>query len=44
MDQKQLVKQMIEFNKTALDNTFSAMIVLQDQKEKIVLRFLGKAS
>lgn len=43
MDQKQLVRQMIEFNKTAFDNTFSAMTVLQDQSEKIVLRFLEKA-
>ncbi len=43
MDQKQLVKQMIEFNKTVFDNTFSAMTVLQDQTEKIVLRFMEKA-
>ena len=30
MDQKQIAKQMMEFNKTAFDNTFSAMIVLQE--------------
>lgn len=42
MDQKQIVKQMIEFNKTVFDNTFSAMTVLQDQTERIVLRFLEK--
>jgi len=43
MDQKQIAKQMMEFNKTAFDNTFSAMIVLQDQSEKLVSRFLEKA-
>ncbi len=43
MDQKQIAKQMMEFNKTAFDNTFSAMIVLQDQTEKLVSRFLEKA-
>ena len=43
MDQKQIAKQMIEFNKTAFDNTFSAMITLQDQTEKMVFRFLEKA-
>ena len=43
MDQKQIAKQMIEFNKTAFDNTFSAMITLQDQTEKMVSGFLEKA-
>jgi hypothetical protein len=43
MDQKQIAKQMMEFNKTAFDNTFSAMTVLQDQTEKLVFRFLEKA-
>ncbi len=43
MDQKQIAKQMMEFNKTAFDNTFNAMTVLQDQTEKLVFRFLEKA-
>ncbi len=43
MDQKQIAKQMMEFNKTAFDNTFSAMTTLQDQTEKLVFRFLEKA-
>ena len=43
MDQKQIAKQMIEFNKAAFDNTLTAMITMQDQTEKIVLRFLEKA-
>lgn len=43
MDQKQIAKQMMDFNKAAFDNTFNAMSVLQDQTEKLVLRFLEKA-
>jgi hypothetical protein len=43
MDQKQIAKQMMEFNKTAFDNTFNAMTVMQDQTEKLVFRFLEKA-
>lgn len=43
MDQKQIAKQMIVFNKTAFDNSFSAMTVLQDQTEKLIFRFLEKA-
>lgn len=43
MDQKQIAKQMMEFNKTAFDNTFNSMTVLQDQTEKLVFRFLEKA-
>jgi uncharacterized coiled-coil DUF342 family protein len=43
MDQKQIAKQMMDFNKTAFDNTFNSMIILQDQTEKLVFRFLEKA-
>jgi hypothetical protein len=43
MDQKQVAKQMMEFNKAAFDNTFNTMTVLQDQTEKLVFRFLEKA-
>jgi hypothetical protein len=43
MDQKQIAKQMIEFNKTAFDNSFDAMTALQDQTEKLILNFLDKA-
>ncbi|HPK53997.1 MAG TPA: hypothetical protein PK114_06005 [Smithellaceae bacterium] len=42
MDQKQIARQMMEFNKTAFDNTFNAMIILQDQTEKLFSRFLEK--
>ena len=43
MDQKQIAKQMMDFNKAAFDNSFSAMSALQDQTEKLVENFLEKA-
>ena len=43
MEQKQIVKQMMEFNKTAFDNSFRAMSALQDQTEQLVFSFLEKA-
>lgn len=43
MDQKQIAKQMMDFNKTAFDNTFNAMTFLRDQTEKFTFRFLEKA-
>ena len=36
MDPKMMAKQVIEFNKTAFDNTFNAMVLLQDQMEKVM--------
>jgi polyhydroxyalkanoate synthesis regulator phasin len=36
MEPKQIAKQVIDFNKTAFDNSFEAMTVLQDQTEKMV--------
>jgi polyhydroxyalkanoate synthesis regulator phasin len=44
MGQKQIAKQMMDFNKTVFDNTFGAMTALQDQTEKLVLSFLEKAT
>lgn len=35
MDNKQIVKQMIEFNQTAFNNTYNAVVLLQDQFERI---------
>jgi hypothetical protein len=43
MDPKQIAKQMIQFNKTAFDNTFSAMTVLQEQTEKMMGMYLDQA-
>jgi len=36
MDPKQIAKQMVDFNKTAFDNSFDAMSVIQDQAEKMI--------
>ena len=36
MDPKQIAKQIVDFNKTAFDNSFNAMAVIQDQTEKMV--------
>ncbi len=40
MEPKQIAKQMIDFSKTAFDNSFDAMAVLQDQTEKMVNAFM----
>ncbi|MHB8137058.1 MAG: hypothetical protein ACYDGO_01550 [Smithellaceae bacterium] len=44
MEQKQMAKQIMDFNKKAFDNSFSAMSALQDQTEKLVLSILDKAA
>lgn len=44
MDQKQVVKQMLQFNKTAFENTFNAMNMVADQNEKMVNTFLNQAT
>ena len=36
METGKITKQMIDFQKTAFDNTFGAMVALQDQTEKMV--------
>jgi hypothetical protein len=36
MEQKEILKQMIEFNKTAFDNTFKVMTKLQEQWENMM--------
>jgi hypothetical protein len=40
MDPKQIAKQMIQFNKTAFDNTFDAMTVMQEQTEKMIAMWM----
>ena len=44
MDQKQITKQMIQFNKTAFDNSFKAMSLVYDQNAKMLEAFLGQAT
>jgi polyhydroxyalkanoate synthesis regulator phasin len=36
MDQTQVFKQMIDFNKNAFENSFNAMVMVQNQTEKMV--------
>jgi polyhydroxyalkanoate synthesis regulator phasin len=40
MEPKQIAKQMVDFNKTAFDNSFAAMAVIQEQTEKMVANML----
>ena len=42
MDNKQIAKQMIQFNKTAFDSSFSAMTMVYEQNEKMVDTFLAQ--
>lgn len=44
MDQKQMAQQMIQFNKTAFDNSFNAMTMVYQQSEKMVSTFLQQAT
>lgn len=44
MEPKQIAKQMIDFNKTAFDNSFEAMSVIQDQTEKMVASLMEQTS
>ena len=43
-DNKQIAKQMIQFNKTALDNSFSAMTMVYEQNEKMIEAFFNQAT
>jgi len=40
MDPKQISKQMFDFNKMAFERSFSAMVVMQDQAEKMFSMWL----
>jgi hypothetical protein len=44
MDQKQIVRQMLEFHKSTFRNSFNAMVILQDQTEKIMQTFFSQAA
>jgi len=43
MEQAKVTRQMIEFYKTTFDNTFNAMMILQEQTEKMVGLFLEQS-
>jgi hypothetical protein len=40
----QMLKQMLDFNKTAFDNSFKAMLTIGEQNEKMVNTFLTQAT
>jgi polyhydroxyalkanoate synthesis regulator phasin len=42
MEPKQMFKQMLDFNKTALDSTFNAMVMFQEQAETVGNMFMEK--
>ena len=42
MDNKEIVKQMIDLHKTSFGNVFSTMVTLQDQAEKIMKTFVDQ--
>ena len=44
MDQNQIFKQMIDFNKATFDNSFRAMVMVQEQTEKTVSTILDQAT
>ncbi len=43
MNQFNLARQMIDFNRTTFDNTFGAMCMLQEQSEKMMNTFVEQA-
>jgi len=44
MDQKQVFKQMSDFNKAAFDNSFNAVVMLQGQAESLSNTLLTQAT
>ena len=44
MNQNQLLKQMIDFNRTSVENAFNTMTVFQEQAEKAASASLDQAT
>lgn len=44
MQPKQILKQMIDFNKAAFDNSFNNMAMLQEQMEKVVSMMIEQST
>ena len=44
MDQKTIAKQMIQFNKTAMDNSLKALTMVYEQNEKMAGAFMEQAT
>ncbi len=43
MDQKEMVKQMIEFNQATFNNVYDSIVLLQDQFEDVAMRALDQS-
>jgi hypothetical protein len=44
MDQKEIFRQMVDFNKGAFNNAYNAMVLVQDQTETLATSMLNQAS
>ena len=44
MEPNVMLKQMLDFNKTAFDNSFNAMLTIQEQNAKMVDTFMEQAT
>jgi hypothetical protein len=44
MDPKKMAKQMIDFYKSTFDNSFSAMLMVQEQMERMTNMFIGQTT
>jgi hypothetical protein len=44
MDNKEILNQMVRFNKTIFDNAFKAMQMAQDQGEKLITSLVDQAT
>jgi hypothetical protein len=44
MESTKMAKQMMDFYKTTFDNSFNAMVMLQEQSEKMVNTFMDQAT
>lgn len=44
MEQTKIAKQMIDFQKTTFDNTFNAVVMLQEQAEKMTSLLIDQAT
>ena len=44
MDSAKIAKQMIDFQKTMFDNTYSGMVLVQEQTERVATSLLNQAT
>jgi hypothetical protein len=44
MEPKQIAKQIVDFNKTAFDNSFNVMSAIQEQAEKMFTATMGQTA